>query len=325
MNIKDSEIQKTKKILKDFHSTLEEVSYYCSKTNKIYKAFGLSVINSTAMDRIKGMCDEIQGRLKKDFILKIKIDKNYYHDLRNFIFTDISLFIKQFNNFFNNILIRFKKNYFSKEEWKTGNPLTLLGATFTFLNMQFKSLSNIVNRFFNVGLKEHYELEVIDDTDKIWDTKDMKFAEFPSDINKIKVYARNIMDTCSSDEIKENVILQLQISEFIKNAIRHGNKLDPNKKVKVWHNINNDFVKLIVQDEGEGFKQLEEWNEFNKLRNKFIQEQDLTNVLLFAAYKTTDSQDNDGGNFLFSALEYWDSGVIFNQKRNKIVVIKYFY
>ena len=49
------------------------------------------------------------------------------------------------------------------------------------------------------------------------------------------------------------------------------------------------------------------------------------NVLKYATYKTEQSTENDGGNFLFSALEYWDSGILFSSKRNKLYVMKYFY
>ena len=35
------------------------------------------------------------------------------------------------------------------------------------------------------------------------------------------------------------------------------------------------------------------------------------------------SEDDDGGNALFAAVEFWDSGLIYNNKRNKVAALKY--
>ena len=34
-----------------------------------------------------------------------------------------------------------------------------------------------------------------------------------------------------------------------------------NKKVKVWYDFSETSARLIIEDEGEGFKDLEKWNE----------------------------------------------------------------
>ena len=60
-------------------------------------------------------------------------------------------------------------------------------------------------------------------------------------------------------EIKEINLLEQQISEIIKNAVKHGNKCDQNKKVHVWYSFSPTHAHLIVEDEGEGFKDLEKW------------------------------------------------------------------
>ncbi len=325
MNVIEKEIQKTEKFLKDLFSILEEVSIYLSNKNKVYRMLYKILKTPFSMDTIQKKSLELQERLKKEFLENIKFDREYFKKLRNFIFTDLYLFTEMFNSFFNKILSKLKVSLFKKEKWESENPVTLLSASYFLLNFTVKSLRNIVNRYFNVGFEEHTELEIRGDDAPIWNTSGMKYVEFPSDITKIKEFASIILNDCDSEDIKNNVLLKLQISEFIKNAIRHGNKLDINKKVKVWYNINSDYVKLIIEDEGEGFKNLEEWNRFNKMRTKFIKARDLVNVLKYAAYKSSESNNDDGGNFLFSALEYWDSGVIFNEKRNKIAVIKYFY
>lgn len=321
----EKEKQKTYKFLQDLNSTLEEISLYLSRENKVYIQLHKILKTTFSLDTIKKRSEEIQDILKKEFLENPVIDDKYFKRLRNFIFSNLSLFIDIFNSFFNKLLTRYKSNFFEKDKWEAENPVTLLSASYFLLNLTFKSLRNIVNRYFNIGFKEHIELQVKDDNDPIWDTSNMKYIEFSSDIKRIKEYANIILSQCEAEEIKNNILLHLQISEFIKNAIRHGNKFDIKKKVKIWYDITSDYAKLIIEDEGEGFKNLEEWNRFNKLRTKFIKTKDLKNILKYAAYKSLDSRDDDGGNFLFSALEYWDSGVIFNKKRNRVVVIKYFY
>ncbi len=45
----------------------------------------------------------------------------------------------------------------------------------------------------------------------------------------------------------------LAISEAVTNAIRHGNKLDPNKHVSISFLAKEDGVTVTIGDEGEGF------------------------------------------------------------------------
>ena len=57
--------------------------------------------------------------------------------------------------------------------------------------------------------------------------------------------------------IREINLLEQQISELVKNAVKHGNGSDLNKKVRVWYSFTADEAHLIVQDEGPGFKEIE--------------------------------------------------------------------
>jgi len=325
MTKNDAENKKVLKFIADINSTLEEISIYLSKRHKIYQTLLKDLKSDYSIISLNNKAVSIIGIIKQKFINPSIVDENHFRELRNFIFSDLSIFIDMFNSFFNKLISKYKTNFLGKEKWETENPITLLSASYFLLNLTFKNLRNIVNRYFNLGFEEHTELLTRKDDDKIWDTSKMKFKEFISDIRKIKEYAEEILNETDVEELKNNMLIKLQISEFIKNAIRHGNKLDKNKKVKIWYDINSDYAKLIIEDEGDGFKNIEEWNRFNRLRNKYIKAQDIGNVLKYASYRTKESIENDGGNFLFSALEYWDSGVIFNEKRNKIVVVKYFY
>ena len=48
--------------------------------------------------------------------------------------------------------------------------------------------------------------------------------------------------------------MRLSLEEGITNAIRHGNKLDPDKSVTVCCQIDELRMRVVVTDEGEGFE-----------------------------------------------------------------------
>ena len=47
--------------------------------------------------------------------------------------------------------------------------------------------------------------------------------------------------------------MQLALEEGLANAIKHGNKMDPEKKATVECFLNEDIVRVVIQDEGPGF------------------------------------------------------------------------
>ena len=48
--------------------------------------------------------------------------------------------------------------------------------------------------------------------------------------------------------------IHLTLEEAISNAIKHGNKMDPDKKVTVNYSIDSDKIEISITDEGDGFK-----------------------------------------------------------------------
>ncbi|MDD7415964.1 MAG: ATP-binding protein [Treponemataceae bacterium] len=162
-----------------------------------------------------------------------------------------------------------------------------------------------------------------DEKDPLFDKTNMLYKEFESDYRQIRYYTLLIVQSAPL-EIKEINLLEQQISEVIKNAVKHGNKCDKSKKVKVWYSFSPNHAHLIVEDEGEGFKDLEKWNEFNKKRIECLQKSDLDALSKFVSFRTKDSDDQDGGNALFAALEYWDGGFVYNGKRNGVAMLKKF-
>ena len=105
----------------------------------------------------------------------------------------------------------------------------------------------------------------VDGKDPLFDKTGMLYKEFPSDFRQIRYFTLLIVQSAPL-EIKGINLLEQQISEIIKNAVKHGNKCDPSKKVKVWYEFSAEHAHLIIEDEGEGFKDMEKWNEFNRRR-----------------------------------------------------------
>jgi len=48
--------------------------------------------------------------------------------------------------------------------------------------------------------------------------------------------------------------IRLALEEGLINAIKHGNRFDPNKKVQVEYNIDTRQLDIILEDEGPGFE-----------------------------------------------------------------------
>jgi serine/threonine-protein kinase RsbW len=47
--------------------------------------------------------------------------------------------------------------------------------------------------------------------------------------------------------------VRLAIEEALVNAIKHGNRMDPNKTVRVFCRVNHQKIRIEVEDQGEGF------------------------------------------------------------------------
>ena len=163
----------------------------------------------------------------------------------------------------------------------------------------------------------------VDGKSPLFDTNGMFHKTFPSDFRQIRYFTLLVVQKAPG-EIKEINLLEQQISELIKNAVKHGNKSDPQKSVQVWFQFSEESARLIVQDEGKGFARLEEWNEFNRRRTECFQTQDFEQMAKFVSFTTEESDEHDSGNALFAALEYWDGGIVYSEGRNRVAVAKSF-
>jgi hypothetical protein len=163
----------------------------------------------------------------------------------------------------------------------------------------------------------------VDQNSPLFDRTGMLYKEFPSDYRQIRYFTLLIVQSAPL-EIKEINLLEQQISEVIKNAVKHGNECKVEKKTRVWYSFDSTHAHLIVEDEGQGFKDMEKWNDFNRKRLEILSAQDFERLAEYVSFRTLRSDDNDGGNALFAALEYWDGGFVFNDARNAVGMLKLF-
>lgn len=164
---------------------------------------------------------------------------------------------------------------------------------------------------------------IVDEQNVLFNRNNLFYKEFKSDLKQIKIFITLIVRQAPVP-LSELKLLEQQVAELITNAIKHGNKSDPKKKVKVWYTFNNEKTHIIVEDEGTGFKDIEQWNYFNKKRIEYFNKKDFEEMKKYLSYRTPESDENDGGNALFAALEYWNGGFIFNNKRNAVAALRFF-
>ena len=86
-----------------------------------------------------------------------------------------------------------------------------------------------MERTFTIELKSTYE-------------ESEKIPDFADDVGR---------ETGMDEENTET--FKLILSEAVTNAIIHGNRNDPKKKVSVSVNVTDEYVSADIQDEGKGF------------------------------------------------------------------------
>lgn len=166
-------------------------------------------------------------------------------------------------------------------------------------------------------------LITVDDNHKNLDRTGLRYKTFSSDIRLIRYITMLILKHAPQD-IPEKSILEQQVSELIKNGAKHGNLYNKKKKLKVWYSFTSFQAHIIVEDEGTGFKEIDKWNSFKILRDKAFRSRKFKDMAKYAIWKGENSKEEDGGNSLFAATEYWNRGVVFNSKGNSVGVKRTF-
>ena len=79
------------------------------------------------------------------------------------------------------------------------------------------------------------------------------FSSDPDNLTKVEEFISEIADEYNIDDELKNS-LTLSVSEASSNAMVHGNKLDPRKFVDIRISVNEDKIKVVIKDEGDGFE-----------------------------------------------------------------------
>ena len=82
-----------------------------------------------------------------------------------------------------------------------------------------------------------------------------RFISFPSKTENISIAERMVDDVCEAYSIKEDFYgnILISLTEAVNNAMVHGNRLDPEKEVKVTCIVERPFLRFQIEDEGPGF------------------------------------------------------------------------
>jgi len=161
----------------------------------------------------------------------------------------------------------------------------------------------------------------VDDSSPLFNRRAMFYKEFPSDLRQINFFSNVIMQKVP-ESIKGKHLLERQIRELLKNAIKHGNKSDRTKKIKIYYAFTPEEAHIIIEDEGEGFREIEEWNDFYKKRCECYIHQRFDEMDKYKSFKTIKSTTEDNGSALCDAVKFWNEGIVFTSKRNTVAVLK---
>lgn len=79
--------------------------------------------------------------------------------------------------------------------------------------------------------------------------------EIPSLLENIRMIESFIDNTKEEYNLDDGIYgnIMIAVTESVNNAIRHGNKLDPNKNVKLCLQLNDNQITFLIEDEGPGF------------------------------------------------------------------------
>lgn len=82
----------------------------------------------------------------------------------------------------------------------------------------------------------------------------MKFV-IDSDLSQQRDIQKRILDAVERAGYHADSLFAVKISleEALINAIKHGNKLDPNKKVHIEASVTPRQTEIVIEDEGPGF------------------------------------------------------------------------
>jgi len=80
-------------------------------------------------------------------------------------------------------------------------------------------------------------------------------VEFCSCLDKARRVEEDILNCCRRHHFNDNDLfaIKLALEEALVNAVKHGNKMDPSKLVRINYRISDQRADVTIEDEGTGF------------------------------------------------------------------------
>jgi serine/threonine-protein kinase RsbW len=92
---------------------------------------------------------------------------------------------------------------------------------------------------------------------KLAQTADLPWTqiEFASSLERARQVEQEILDACQAHRFGEADLfgIRLALEEALVNAVKHGNKLDPAKVVRVHYRVTDQRADVAIEDQGAGF------------------------------------------------------------------------
>ena len=84
-------------------------------------------------------------------------------------------------------------------------------------------------------------------------------VDFPSSLETAQCLEEQILQRCRDCFFSDHDIfaMKLALEEALVNAVKHGNRLDPAKHVRVQYRVTTDRADVAIEDEGPGFNPAE--------------------------------------------------------------------
>ncbi|QQR95911.1 MAG: ATP-binding protein [Bacteroidota bacterium] len=86
-------------------------------------------------------------------------------------------------------------------------------------------------------------------------TKNIQTIQIESKPESIHIIERLVDDLKGEHNIPEDAYgnILVAVTEAVNNAIQHGNKYNPNLKVKISYEVESDTISFAITDQGKGF------------------------------------------------------------------------
>jgi serine/threonine-protein kinase RsbW len=77
----------------------------------------------------------------------------------------------------------------------------------------------------------------------------------PTDLQEGRRQAETILRLVEDHGYSPDVCfaIRLALEEALINAIKHGNRFDPHKQIRIWAEVSDRRTAITIEDEGEGF------------------------------------------------------------------------